>query len=68
MSNKTIDWNDFMSGISQFNNNNLNSKEITNILCPKCGEKLYKLTNLVYTSYPPKYRYVCEKCNWEGYA
>ena len=57
-----------MNGISQLNNNNLNSKEITNILCPKCGEKLYKLTNLVYTSYPPKYRYICEKCNWEGYA
>lgn len=40
----------------------------TNIQCPKCGEPLYKRTDIVLTSYPAQYQYECEKCNWVGYA
>lgn len=40
--------------------------EITDIECPKCGEKIYKDTMMVITTYPPKRRYVCMECFWEG--
>ena len=63
----TIEWNDFMSGISRLNSKN-SFEEPTNIKCPKCGELVFKLTNQVYTTYPPKYKYRCKNCNWEGYA
>lgn len=39
--------------------------EITNIECPKCGEKIYKDVTKVLTTYPPMHRYVCMKCFWE---
>ncbi len=64
---KTIEWNDFMNGISNFNIEN-NNEELTNIRCPKCGEKVYKLNNQIYTSYPPKHKYICKKCGWVGYT
>ena len=63
---KTIDWNEFKNGIA--NLNNITNEEITNIRCPNCNEKLYKITNHVFTSYPPKHKYICKNCNWEGYA
>ena len=42
--------------------------KITDIECPKCGEKIYKDTMTVLTTYPPQSRYVCMKCFWEGIA
>ena len=30
--------------------------------CPKCGGNVRKNLSLVLTSYPPQYRYDCEKC------
>jgi predicted RNA-binding Zn-ribbon protein involved in translation (DUF1610 family) len=39
-----------------------------NIECPKCGAKLFRRNDIVLTSYPPKYQYECDKCNWVGYA
>lgn len=39
----------------------------TNIECPKCGERLIKRLDLILTSNPPKYVYVCRYCNWGGY-
>lgn len=63
----TINWEDFMNGIAELNTNN-NFEEPTNIKCPKCGELIFKITNQVYTTYPPKYRYICKECGWIGYA
>lgn len=63
----TINWEDFMNGIAKLNTNN-NFEEPTNIKCPKCGELIFKITNQVYTTYPPKYKYKCKNCKWEGYA
>ena len=37
---------------------------LTNILCPKCGEFLYRYDKVVLTTYPPKHRYECLKCGW----
>ena len=40
----------------------------TSIDCPECGKKLYINTNIVLSCYPPKYRYTCLNCKWEGMA
>lgn len=36
----------------------------TDIECPKCGEPIYVNTSVVLTTYPPKYKYQCNKCKW----
>ena len=38
----------------------------TQIECPKCGELLLMRTDMVLTSYPPQYQYVCKTCGWVG--
>lgn len=43
-------------------------KELTDIECPKCGEKIYRDTTIVLTSYPEQYGYFCESCGWTGTA
>lgn len=45
-----------------------NIYHITEIECPKCGEKLCIDLRIVLTSIPPKHRYYCMKCFWEGTA
>lgn len=40
---------------------------LTNIECPKCGEKIYCRTDIVLACYPPKRSYYCE-CGWTGTA
>ena len=44
------------------------NKEKTDIACPKCGEPIYRRTDIVLTSYPAQYQYECDNCNWVGYA
>ena len=39
----------------------------TDIDCPKCGEKIFKRTDIVLTTWPAMYQYEC-KCGWVGYA
>lgn len=65
---ETIDWNDFISGIADINKNPQPRKEKTNIVCPKCGNLIYKICDVVFTSYPPKYKYECEECGWSSFA
>lgn len=66
---ETIEWKQFMQGIANLNKDSIvNHKEVTNIKCPKCGALLFKITDKVFTSYPPKYQYVCDNCNWNGFA
>ena len=40
----------------------------TEIECPKCGKPLYRRTDIVLTSLPPKYQYECLSCDFVGYA
>lgn len=40
--------------------------ERTDIECPECGEKVFRFTGTVLTTYPPMYRYDCKKCGWRG--
>lgn len=39
---------------------------ITDIECPKCGEKIYMDTTLEYLSNPPQHDFYCFKCGWKG--
>ena len=38
----------------------------TNVLCPKCGKRLYKLTGITLACFPPKYYYECHNCGFKG--
>lgn len=39
----------------------------TEIECPECGNKLYKRTDIILTTVPPKYQYECRHCGYIGY-
>lgn len=45
----------------------LNGQEKTDILCPKCGRRIYLDKTVVLTSYPAKYIYWCS-CGWRNSA
>lgn len=45
----------------------ISNREKTNIECPKCGKYIYRRTDIILTSYPPKYQYECD-CGWVGSA
>lgn len=47
---------DEISQISQISN--------TTKICPKCGGIMFMKDDIVYTSYPPKYKYICKKCSY----
>lgn len=36
--------------------------------CPYCHNYIYRDEKIVYTSLPPKHRYFCKECGWEGIA
>ena len=35
------------------------------VKCPNCDSELYRDHSIVYTTYPPKYKYLCVNCGWE---
>lgn len=41
-------------------------KELTDIECPKCGNFIYRYTQMIFTTYPPQYHYECPNCGWNG--
>ena len=59
-------WDEFNKMISIDTLEEIRSQ--VNIECPKCGAKLFRRNDIVLTSYPPKYQYECDKCNWVGYS
>ena len=44
------------------------NREKTQIECPKCGALLWRRTDIVLTTYPPKSQYECDTCGWIGYG
>lgn len=40
----------------------------TDIECPECGNMVYRRTDIVLTSIPPKYQYECQNCGWVGFS
>ena len=42
------------------------NRERTDIECPTCGELIWRRTDIVLTSYPPKSFYECTNCGWKG--
>jgi len=42
------------------------NREKTIIECPKCGALLWRRTDIVLTSYPPKFKYEYDRCGWSG--
>lgn len=58
-------WEDFKNGQRE----HLSAEwSITDIECPKCGRKLHRYEMAVLTSLPPKRKYKCFTCDWEGTA
>ena len=60
---ESITWEDYQKsdgvhGLPSF-------RELTNIKCPACNKYIYRITNVVLTTYPPQYRYECD-CGWSG--
>lgn len=55
-------WEDYQNTLFELYKN----REKTDIECPKCGALLWRRTDIVLTSYPPKFRYECDSCQWSG--
>lgn len=64
MTNDLMPWDEFIGSKSV----QLTNSEPTMLACPKCGKRIYKRTDIILTSNPPKYEYFCEKCDWVGFA
>lgn len=60
-----IPWDDWMESK---NATIFINAEPTQLACPKCGNRIYKRTDISLTCYPPKQQYFCSKCDWVGYA
>ena len=41
---------------------------VTNITCPDCGELIYRDMSVIMPTSPPRFRYICGKCEWEGWS
>lgn len=53
-------WEDYQNTLFKLYEN----REKTSIECPKCGALLWRRTDIVLTTYPPKFRYECDSCQW----
>ena len=60
-------WSEFK--IQKGSNSSMVEKyESTEIECPICGRFIYRRTDIIFTTYPPKYQYECLQCGWTDYA
>lgn len=59
-------WEDFIDNVDR--TLEIQGLQRTDIECPECGHFLYKRTDIVLSSYPPKYKYECPECGWVGCA
>ena len=50
------------------NNYSTNRYQLIEVECPCCGQYIYKDLQVVLTSFPPKCKYICKNCNWQGSA
>ena len=58
-----INWDDFNpNSYAQL----ISEWQITNVKCPKCGERLHKNTTVILPTNPPKHQYKCFKCDFVG--
>lgn len=62
----SISWETFVGGLK--NLKPADNLEPTNIECPQCKALLFRRTDIVLTSNPPKSKYVCKRCGWTGSA
>lgn len=58
-------WEEFVKQKHQTINNEW---EITDVECPDCGQKIFKNTMIVLTTYPAQTAYLCPHCGWRGTA
>lgn len=63
-----ITWEEFEDTRIKFHNFVDQTKVPTDIVCPKCGEKIYRDDSVIYASMPPKCKYFCDKCGWSDFA
>ena len=43
------------------------NREQTDIECPMCWQHVYRRTDIILTTYPPKNQYECDS-GWVGYS
>ena len=60
-------WEEYVDSVYEMPKND-NGLEATNIECPMCGKLIFRKTDVIYTSLPPKHMYVCTECGWSGFA
>lgn len=60
-------WNEFKKNQNS-SRQPVNNYEKVDIECPICGQPIYRRTDIVFTSNPPKYQYECLRCGWSNYA
>ena len=39
----------------------------TDIKCPVCGQLLYRDMTTVVATNPPRFKFVCQNCDWKGW-
>ena len=58
-----IPWNEWV-----VSNTIIPNAEPMQLACPKCGNQIYKRTDIILSCYPPKHQYFCSECDWVGFA
>lgn len=60
-----MEWEEYKNKKKKIMSNYNYNLEETTIKCPKCGEFIYRDVSVVLASYPPQYKYICIKCDWQ---
>lgn len=59
-------WEEYQNSIPAYEY--FSDREKTDIECPNCGAPVWRRTDIILTSYPPKLQYECDYCGWVGYG
>lgn len=43
----------------------MTASQVETKFCPRCGKPMERKTDVVYTSIPPQYKYICPECGYE---
>ena len=58
-------WEDYIKNIEYINEGGWT---LTDIECPECGKNIFMNMKITLSVWPPKNRYKCMFCGWEGEA
>lgn len=60
-------WEEYQKVVTGTASLTFENREATDIECPECRRKIWRRTDIVLSSIPPKYVYECV-CGWSGTA